>query len=387
MTVVSAAPPSDLDRVLEGVAAFGLAGAAGRLPAVPLDATAWGRLLLMARQQRLTSLLSRAVATGGLAATPEQVAAAAEADRADSLRVLSIEMLALEVVDLLRTASIPYRLLKGPSIAYLDYPEPELRGYLDVDVLVPGERFDHATVALVGAGHTRSIPEVSPGFDRRFGKSVTFVSTLGVEIDLHRTFDRGPLGINVRLADLWATSAEFSLGGRSVTCLAPEERFLNVCFHAAVGNTSPRLVPLRDVAQIVSNGRLDLDRVHSLSRSWRSDAVVAHAVNLAWQRLHLTAGTELSAWASAYAPSAWDTRTLALYVEGSKTHATRTLAILRSLPGLRAKARYTRAVVLPSRAYCAAVDQAPLARLRLLNRPWRYLRDEETPPAGDPSPK
>ncbi len=379
-----AAPPPDLDRVLGAVAAFGLPSANGRLPPVPLAGAAWDRLLLAARQQRLTSLLSRAVATGGLAATAEQAAAAAEAERADSLRVLSIEMLLLEVVDLLGAASIPYRVLKGPSIAHLDYPEPELRGYIDVDVLVPGGRVDEATAALVGAGHTRSIPEVSPGFDRRFGKSVTFVSPLGVEIDLHRTFDRGPFGINVRLADLWATSADLPLAGRSLTCLAPEERFLNVCFHAALGNTPPRLVPLRDVAQIASNGRLDLDRVHSLSRSWRSDAVVAQAVTLAWERLGLTEPTQLSAWASTYEQTAWDTRTLALYVDGSHTHATRTLAILRSLPGLRAKTGYARAVVLPSRAYCEAVDQAPLTRLRRLNRPWRYLQGEEAASAGDP---
>ena len=52
-------------------------------------------------------------------------------------------------------------------------------------------------------GGQRDQPPARPGFDRRFGKSFTYLMPGGVEVDVHRTFVMGPFGLTIELDDLW----------------------------------------------------------------------------------------------------------------------------------------------------------------------------------------
>ena len=65
--------------------------------------------------------------------------------------------------------------------------------------------------------------------------------------------------------------------------LAREERFLHSCFHAALGDNPPRLLALRDVAQVLLDGRLDLHLVRALAASWQADAVWRARCTSLWQ--------------------------------------------------------------------------------------------------------
>lgn len=371
---------ASVDGLVRAVAAYKLPGTPARLSAQPLPQEVWDPMVANVRRERLTGLLARAVSDGALSTTPHQSKQAASLRHATMCVLLTLEGSLLEVVELLLHSGIDYRVLKGSSVAHLDYPEPAWRPYVDVDLLVRPEHFDRTVAVLAAAGHVRRYPQLNEGFDRRFGKGATFLAPSGLEVDLHRTLDRGPFGLTVDLDDLWVHSAPFDLGGREVTALGPEHRFLSVCFHAALGNVPARLAPLRDVAQMLLTGDLDIDRVRSSAARWRAEIVVARAVMLAWDAFDLTRDVELSLWARSYRRTPRDRRALRLYLDLRQSHLRRTLATVPFVSGTWNKLAYLRGMIVPSSSYLNARNHNYFTHWRRARDPWRHLRQGGTEP-------
>ena len=342
-------PTHHLARALAG---HGLAGATGSWPSGPLSREEWSALLHDVRAQRLSGLLVEALASGALPSTVAQRDEASEVHFSRMCGVLLLESSTLQLLHALDEVGVETRVLKGSAVAHLDYPDPSLRPFADVDLLVRSCQVDLAVRVLTSLDHVRHSVEPRPGFDRRFGKGATFSSPNGHEVDLHRTFVMGPYGLRLRLDDLWERSATFSLAGRPVAALDPECRFLHACYHAALGDPVPRLVPLRDVAQMVLNGGLDLDRVTALTRSWQAEPVVARAVRLTWEWLQIGDLTALSTWAQRYVVSPRAEKDLAVYLdEDSRSYAAMSVAAFAALPSAKDRASLALALALPRRGF------------------------------------
>jgi hypothetical protein len=355
--------------LLPAIAAHGLPGATLALPDAPLDPSTWPQLLAAARNERITGLLVRAILDGALPATPEQVDEAVRAHRASMATALVLEATLVTVGTLFGEAGVDHRVLKGPGVAHLDYPDPALRSFGDIDLLVRSSQFEAAVEALVGVGHQRRYPEPRPGFDRRFSKGSCLVSPAGIEVDLHRTLAMGPYGLRLKLEDLWHRSSTFELAGRQFHTLGPEERFLHACFHAVLGDNPIRLASLRDVAQMQLARPLDVDRTLRLSSSWGADAVVARAVRVAGEALGLAGDGALTPWAAQFSPGRRDRRYLAVYLGPSATYAAKSLAALRAIPGIRDKVAFIVTLAIPDRRYLEARQEQPLRRwVRGLNQ-------------------
>lgn len=346
------------------VAAHGLPGSAVPAPIGALDEAAWSQLHRWVLNQRLAGLLLAAVADGVLELDPAQQEHAAQVHRKAMVGAVTLERALLRTIDVLGSADIDYRVLKGTAVAHLDYPDPSLRAYGDVDLLVPGAQLDAAIAALEQAGHSRRFPEPRPGFQQRFGKGNCMVTPERMEVDLHRSLAMGPFGLTIVLDDLWLQPATFVLAGTEVLALGPEERFLHATIHAALGDPVPRLSPLRDVAQMLLTRPLDVERVHALSAAWRIDAVVARAVDLAGGAFELpTDAHPLLAWSKTYRPGRRDRRFLRVYTDPDQTYAAKSFAAVRAIPGLRSRLAYLRALLFPARPYLAGRHQGRLRRL------------------------
>jgi hypothetical protein len=334
------------------VAAHGLDGTRLALPDLPVEPPLWAHLMAGARHERITGLLVMAILDGALPTTPEQAGEAEQAHRASMVTALALE------ATLIGTAA----LLKGTGVAHLDYPDPALRSFGDVDLLIRSSQFDEAVEALVATGHRRKFPEPRPGFDRRFGKGSCLVNPGGHEIDLHRTLAMGPYGVRLDLDDLWRRSSTFELAGRQLRALGPEERFLHACFHSALGDKTPRLASLRDVAQMQLARPLDLDLTRRLSSSWGADAVVARAVRMAADVLGLETDGPLAGWAAGFSPGRRDRRSLAVYTGATPTYAAKSFAAVRAIPGLRDKAAFVFTLAFPDRHYLEQRNEQPTRR-------------------------
>jgi hypothetical protein len=346
------------------VAAHGLTATTLALPDVAVDPPAWASLMAVARHERITGLLVGAIFDGALPTTAEQTEEAELAHRASMVTALALEATLVRTGSLLEAAGIDYRVLKGTGVAHLDYPDPALRSFGDVDLLVRSSQFDDAVAALVASGHQRKFPEPRPGFDRRFSKGSCLVSPSGHEIDLHRTLAMGPYGLRIDLDDLWRRASTFELAGRHFRALGPEDRFVHACVHAALGDNPPRLASLRDVAQMHLARPLDLDVTRRLASSWGVDAVIARAVRMAGDVLGLEADGPLARWATAFSPGRRDRRSLAVYTGSSPTYAAKSFAAVRAIPGLRDKAAFVFTLVVPDPRYLEQRHERPLERWR-----------------------
>jgi hypothetical protein len=331
--------------------------------------------MALARHERITGLLVSAVLDGALPATVEQTEEAHLAHRASMVTALALEATLVRTAALFDEAGIDYRVLKGTGVAHLDYPDPALRSFGDVDLLVRSSQYDHAVETLVAVGHQRKFPEPRPGFDRRFGKGSCLVNPNGHEIDLHRTLAMGPYGVRLDLDDLWRRSSTFELAGHLFHALGPEERFLHACFHAVLGDNPPRLAPLRDVAQMHLARPLDVDLTRRLSSSWAADAVIARAVLMAADVLGLETDGPLTPWAAGFSTDRRDRQFLAVYSGAAQSYAAKSFAAVRAIPGLRDKAAFMFTLALPSRSYLGERHQRPVQRwLRGLIDVWRARR-------------
>jgi hypothetical protein len=316
----------------------------------PLDDDSWAKFFTLLKEQRLIGLGAAAAGAGEIPLSARQHVDVDLALHESTMTTLFLELSLVQSVELLSDAKIDYRVMKGAAAARLDYPDPILRPYIDVDLVVPASSFDAAVALFSAHGCTRQHPQPRAGFDRRFAKGTTFLTPAGHELDLHRTFVDGAYGILVHADDLFETATTFHLAGHDLLALGAEERFLQACFHARLGNKPARLLPLRDIVQLLLRHSLDLDRIFSRCDAWQAEPVVAEAVQLAWETLGVRDDVPLSTWAAGRTTTKVEQRRLAAYRDVWNYPALCRSAF-QALPRISDKFAYLGALALPDREY------------------------------------
>jgi Uncharacterised nucleotidyltransferase len=358
--------------VVLAIAGYGLPGAARRLPRAVLDDDVWAHVLSEGRRQGLTGHLVHVIDDGALIAKDTQEAAALDAQERALALALVLEQLLLTTIRRLDQADIPARVLRGPAVAHTVYPEPGLRSFADIDLLIDERHYD-ATLALLGAcGARRRFQEPRRGFERRFGKGVCLKVPGGLELDVHRRLVAGPFGLAVDTDVLFDRGARFWLGGRTLEGLDPEARLLDACVHAALSKT-PRLASLRDVAQMILCSPLDLARLQDRCRQWRCGIVAQRAITMAWDTFALESTPEAVRWAREYQPTAFERQALQVYVGMDRSYARQAVAGLQAVDGFWRKLEYATAYLLPSREYVRTRDGSYARRAV---RALRLLQDD-----------
>ncbi len=338
---------------LRWVAAYGLDGSGTAPMTEPFDDESFALFLRRIEVGKLIGLAAIAVRNGDLPVTPSQRETVAGRHLSAMGQAIRLEGLLVELTDRLSAADIEVRVLKGSAVAQLDYEDPCLRPFVDVDLLVRSDDFARAVTVLEDAGIGRIWGAPRAGFDRRFGKGATLRTAAGFEVDLHRTFVQGPWGLTVELADLWEDSRPIEIGGRTLPALTDGARLLHAAIHATLGHqlTVPYL-PSRDLAEMLLFGEAAAaDDARRLAQRWQMEAVLAEAVTLAWTVLELADVTALSAWAEAYQPSELDARRRAVYRADGASYTAKSLAALTALPRLRDRVALVTTLAFPSRAF------------------------------------
>lgn len=276
---------------------------------------------------------------------------------------LELELRLLEVKQWFEEADgVEFRVLKGPAVSHLDEPDPALRSFADLDLLIHPRDMDRAISVLTEHGVERRIPQRRPGFDRRFAKGVGMRCSDGIEIDIHRTLCGGALGFRIPLGDLFAEPEVFIVGGEQFGAMRLESRALHAAYHAVLGTTHPPLKTLRDLAGYLTHPDLPPEVLAAEARRWGAESVLGEAVQAAFATLRFEApGWE--AWLTDHIADADD---LAL-IERSRARARWPVELptLREL-GWRDRAAFLWAVAIPSRE---VLDEEGRSR-------WRRLRSQ-----------
>jgi Uncharacterised nucleotidyltransferase len=345
------------------VAVYGLPSAL-ELPAREISDDEFGALFDACEHDRLLGLLAHAVRDGALRVSDDARALLEEELQRWLAHDLRVEQLLLDALHELAAASIPARVLKGVALAHTTYRDPAARVFGDADVLVPSAQFTRAAEILIASlSATRAMPELRPGFDDRFGKEILLRLRGSLELDLHRVFVDGALGLTIDLDDLFAPPYRFALGSFELETLPMPQRLLHAAYAAALGDWPPRLVSLRDLAQLVLHEQPNLVDVLLMAKRWRCEAVVARGVNLTWETLRPVPRPPIVEWAARFTPSRTDRLLLAAY-QGPARSFTRHAASLVVLPDLPSRMAYLHAIALPQREYLRARGSSTTRHVR-----------------------
>jgi Uncharacterised nucleotidyltransferase len=182
-----------------------------------------------------------------------------DVDGADQLRelraaatVTHLRMLSeLDMVSrVLGAAAVPYLVLKGPVLAGALYRRPDLRSYVDLDLLVAPADFGAALGALEQAGCRVFERNWTLAADRMLGELRLFTRA-GTVLDLHWHViaDRQARALfPIDLAAARSRARTVQVGGRSVSTLDAADTVVHLALHAALAG-GHRLLWLKDLEQ------------------------------------------------------------------------------------------------------------------------------------------
>lgn len=325
-----------------------------RLVAEPLEAHEWDSLTGHVIRGRMEGMLALAVEAGAIDVSDFQMADVARLGRSRASADLRLESETLQASAVLEAAGIPFRVLKGPAWAHSAYPDPMMRGFGDVDLLVDPSRWYEAIDVLEQSGAQRALPELRPGFDERFGKDATLVRGSRAEIDLHRTLVLGPYGLWIDCDELMARApGSVRLAGTSVPILDAAAALLHACYNAALADDPPRLMALRDVAQMAVSNASPVEEAVDLAQRWKGLSVLRRAFELVNRHLGVHLAETPLGRALEGAMPARDRMLLASY-RGAGRGYTSQLAAIVAIPGVRERLFYLGALAHPQRAYLQA---------------------------------
>lgn len=346
------------DAELVALAGYGLAGQ----PA--LTRHGWEPRLDLVFGHGLAGLLAAAHRAGCI--TLEPGAADRLAARLDAEALLAVRLEA----ELLRLADHLDRwgavVIKGAVVAHEAYPDPALRPFTDIDLLVPARTRRDALDGLGSLGYERPRPDPCPRFDERVAKATVLLHPAGLAVDLHRTLVTGRLADGIDVDGITSERRVALAGSTPVPAPGWDAQLIGVALHAVVGDGLARAISLRDVAQVASHPGVDPARAIALARAWRVDAPVALGLRAAQDDLGAPLPPALADWV------------------GRRTAATNPVRRARDAAGrggLSRRLTLARAAVAPTPAFLRwRYGAQPLHAL--YRRRWHHLRHRSAGASG-----
>ncbi len=343
---------TQIDPLMLAIASAGLPGAA------PLPRDGWDEHLDAVMAQGLAGLFSACAAAGMVEIDVDIATRLQRQLDAEAVRAVQLEG------ELLRLESALEHLgavvLKGAVLAHAAYPDPLLRPFTDLDLLVSGDQVTHAIAILATYGYQRTRPEPAPGYDGRVGKALTLQHPGGVVIDLHRTLAAGNAGEGIDVPELLAGRRQVRVGSHSVPAPSWEAHLIECALHAVVGDGLARPLSLRDIAEVAHHPSLDPAAAAEMAFRWHVTEIVGLGLRAARDDLGLELPNALASLAHRADVTAPEARSVRNRLDE-----------LRS-GDLGRRATLARSLVAPSAEFLRwAHGDAPLPRL--YGRRWRSL--------------
>jgi hypothetical protein len=227
-----------------------------------------------ARRHRVAPFVVSALRNGDLADTP-LFRRLEPAHRAVVSRQLHAAADLAALASSLGGAGVPWLVFKGPVLAHLAYPRPDLRTYEDVDVLVPRHAFADAVAALESEGFL--VLDRNWSLIRREARGqLHLVHDAGTAVDLHwHLLNRESVrrAFRIDMSALHERAREIQIDGLSVRTLDPVDTLAHVCLHAALSGAG-RLQWLKDVDLLVRGGDVAWDALAARARAWNASVPV-----------------------------------------------------------------------------------------------------------------
>jgi hypothetical protein len=245
-----------------------------------LDQEATHRLLAMARVHGVLGLVLHKLR----ACPPAHLGTwdiAQRAWRGEVVQSMRVRRHAEEVLRTLGYAGIPATIIKGPDFADHLFPEPRLRPTLDVDVLVPRNRWRDAICMLEATGHQEKAGQPGPFLPTGVLSERTWVYPLAgaeIEVDLHWSLVHFPFFRRQASVEYWNLDWRWQPDGKGE--LTAASRLIIAIVHALYHHQFERLLQLVDIQQACRQIQSEADRQAVRALMERTGATVALDLSL-----------------------------------------------------------------------------------------------------------
>jgi hypothetical protein len=229
----------------------------------------WGRVLRIARRQRVEGLVSDALSRANVELPPD-VGSSLGHSAAEIARLnLGFAAESRRLHQLLNEAAVPHLFVKGATLDMLAYGSLALKRGRDIDMLIEPNSAVQASRLLAETGYDRVIPGPEIGPDQ-FGEWVTLCK----ESNWRHPASRIIVELHTELVDTPQLLGGVGLGSPCQTVkvapnielptLATEQLYAYLCVHGATHAWS-RLKWIADVAALLAS--FDLKRIEQLHRA------------------------------------------------------------------------------------------------------------------------
>jgi len=266
-------------------------------PAPPVSPLNWNLLLTSAEAEGLAPALGFAFKAKVPEAMPLGVRERLSQHLADNMARQLI--FSRELAGLLRrfgAAGVPVIPLKGPVLAETLYPDPALRPFSDLDLLIRPETVLPVDRLLQDLGYRRLPDAHSWSFDITYDRATLYEGPAGIRVDLHwGLLSDWRYSWNEREGlTVWDRAVRIRVAGEEALGLCPEDLLLHLALHLAVHHGLAGLLWYWDLFLVIDRwGKtLDWQAVIERASSWRVRAALYFAL----------LGLELFFGASAPAP-------------------------------------------------------------------------------------
>ena len=270
------------------------------LAAFPIEpGTDWASVIGLARRQRVSPLLfwrleQRESDAGGGAGAPQEVMDELRRDlHTAAAQAMLAELQLATILGMLSAADVPVIVVKGAATAAF-YPDPALRAYGDIDIMVAKAQLDAAERALNGLGY-ECFASKAWWLDHFHHLPPMVSERGGLLVELHWGLDYEAGKGRLPADDLWARAVQWTVQGQPTLRLDTIDAVLHLCRHAVVQHrVYGAFRSLCDLAQLTEGwGQEEWETMGQRALDYELARPVYLTLVLAEQALDFTAPAEV----------------------------------------------------------------------------------------------
>lgn len=245
----------------------------------------WTRLIALSERHRLLPQLYKSIKELSLSVPIEIPSDLKEKYYAQTEHVIKLATEGVRISTLLNRRGVDNILLKGPFLSDLIYGDVAIRPSRDIDILVDPMSVEQVHDLLLSEGYKMVYPDFilskrQKNFYQKHKNQVAFRNPQnGILIEVHwRLFSQTSL-LPITTNEVFAESQERIIAGKSIRILSPKHNFEFLCLHGSIHQWF-RLLWLRDIAQMLGEGMVNIDEVLIQAKKNNNEKPVLQAITL-----------------------------------------------------------------------------------------------------------
>ena len=243
----------------------------------------WNYLITIAKLHKVAPLVSVNLINTFPEAIPQNVLQKLRSvTKAVTKKNLYLVRELVTLINLFKSYNIPAIPYKGPTLTAALYKDLSLRQFVDLDFLVPKQKYLQAQKILIDSGY-KPPPQNDVVWERNFVHSQKKIG-----VDLHQGLTPDYLPVYIDFQGLWQRLEPVSVGGIEVKSFAPEDLLIVLCVQLAKDSqwTAEVLSKVCDIVELLRTYQnLDWDLVWHRCTKLGTKRILLFALYIAKQML------------------------------------------------------------------------------------------------------